>query len=108
MASLNEDEIYAILSRVGDEEEVVPPNYLDSEFEDILETDSEEPTDASSDSDDEPLRASNISRRRRINSTDSSDNAQPTKQMRDVPRKHKWRTLSNFSNLLDAVIVMRP
>ncbi|CAG4999261.1 unnamed protein product [Parnassius apollo] len=96
MASLNEDDIYAILSKVGDEEEVVPPNDLDSEVEDILETDSEEPTDPSSDSDDEPLRASNISRRRRINSNDSSDNARPTKQMKDVPYKHKCRTLSIF------------
>ncbi|CAG5016383.1 unnamed protein product [Parnassius apollo] len=100
MTSLNEDEIYAILSRVGDEEEAVPLNDLDSEVEDILETDSEQPTDASSDSNDEPLRASNISRRRRINSSDLSDRARLTEQISSGERKQAAQIIFPSNNNL--------
>ncbi|CAG5015045.1 unnamed protein product [Parnassius apollo] len=100
MTSLNEDEIYAILSRVGDEEEAVPPNDLDSEVEDILETDSEQPTDASTDSDDEPLRVSNISRRRRINSSDSSDNTRPTEEISSGERQQAAQIIFPSNNNL--------
>lgn len=100
MAFLKDDEIGAILSRVDNEEEVDLPNDLDSEVEDILETVSEHPTDVSSDSDDELLRASNIRRRRRIYSSDSSDNERPTEQIRSGEQQQAAEIISPSTNNL--------
>ncbi|CAH2108113.1 unnamed protein product [Euphydryas editha] len=98
MASLKDDEISAILSRVDDEEEVDPPNDLDSEVEDILEIDSEQPTDSSSDSDDEPLRAPNMCRRRRIHSSDSSDNERLSEHIRSGEQQQAAQVISPSTN----------
>ncbi|CAH0716316.1 unnamed protein product, partial [Brenthis ino] len=73
MASLNDEQICAILFIVVDEGDTDPQDDLESDVEDILEADSEQPTDDSIDSDDEPHRTSNILYRRRIISSDSSD-----------------------------------
>ncbi|GBP17977.1 hypothetical protein EVAR_16920_1 [Eumeta japonica] len=99
MAFLKDYEIFALLCRIGDEE-VDHPNDWDSEVEDILETDSEQPTDASSDSDDERLRTSNICRGYRINSSDSSNNEQLTKQMTSDKRQQTAHIIFPSTNIL--------
>lgn len=78
MTALSDEEIFRILHSTEDDDDDLLPDDLDSEVEDILETECEQPTDVSSDSDDEPLQTACLRRRvcRRINSSDSPNSEQ--------------------------------